>query len=515
MPKFSSKQKRANVRSAVRTTGRGKSTYEGGTGYSRDAQSDLFLLAVSNMVGEQTFYESANVRDERFRELVHIVTRQDPDWVRGFIPYLREKMFMRSASVVAAAEYVDAHGPNGRGVVASALKRPDEPAEMLAYWHQLHGRAEPKPIKRGVADAVVRMYSETAALKYDGKGKAWRMGDVIERVHPKPRDARQGQLFRWLLDVRHHTDENTPSEQLEVLRNYFDWVNNGALIPADGGLPTGVTWETLSTYHKMDKAAWEAVIPQMGYMALLRNLRNFEAAGVDRDVLAAIGDKLRDPNEVAKSKQFPIRFYSAYKANMSLTYGLTLEDALEHSVKNIPQLKGSTLVMVDVSGSMDSPISARSSIAQWEIASLFGAALAKRAEKADLIAYSDTWTKVPIGPQHSVLRVVERIGKHHHGGTRTIQAVASNYNGHDRVVILTDEQAFASSYVGWANEPKADALAHIPLIYTFNLAGYDRAHLPSGEKGRYTFGGGLSDAAFSMLAVLEEQREGRWPWEAS
>jgi hypothetical protein len=58
---------RAGV-SAVRTSERaGAVTYEGAPGYRRDAKSELFLLAVTSMVAEDTFYEAAADRDARLR----------------------------------------------------------------------------------------------------------------------------------------------------------------------------------------------------------------------------------------------------------------------------------------------------------------------------------------------------------------------------------------------------------------------------------------------------------------
>jgi hypothetical protein len=133
-------------------------TFEGGSGYVRDAKSELFLLAVTTMVGEDTFYESASDRDGRFVELIHEVTLSDPEWTARLIVWLRRDAHLRSASVVAAAEFVLArlgaglHGGN-RAVIASALQRADEPGEMLAYWIARHGRSIPKPVKRGRADA--------------------------------------------------------------------------------------------------------------------------------------------------------------------------------------------------------------------------------------------------------------------------------------------------------------------------------------------------------------------------
>lgn len=43
-------------------------------------------------------------------------------------------------------------------MIASVLRRPDEPGELLAYWTATYGRAVPKPVKRGIADAVRRIY---------------------------------------------------------------------------------------------------------------------------------------------------------------------------------------------------------------------------------------------------------------------------------------------------------------------------------------------------------------------
>src|SRR6266545_1667370 len=60
-------------------------THEGGAGWIRDAKSELFLLAIHNFVGEQTFYEDGKVRDERFRVLVHAVAHEDAG--RAWQPY--------------------------------------------------------------------------------------------------------------------------------------------------------------------------------------------------------------------------------------------------------------------------------------------------------------------------------------------------------------------------------------------------------------------------------------------
>src|SRR5580693_3105372 len=93
----------ATLTSPVRAARRAL-THEGGPAYSRDVKGELFLLAVTNMVGEDTFYESAGKRDDRFRALLHAAVAEDADWVARFVPWLRGTANMRSASVVAAVE---------------------------------------------------------------------------------------------------------------------------------------------------------------------------------------------------------------------------------------------------------------------------------------------------------------------------------------------------------------------------------------------------------------------------
>ena len=236
--------------------------------------------------------------------------------------------------------------------------------------------------------------------------------------------------------------------------------------------------------------------------------------------------KLANSDEVAQSRQFPIRFLSAYKAVESERWKPVLEKAVELSMVNVPRLAGKTLVLVDVSGSMVSAMSGRSELQRWEAAGVFGAAIASRAENADLYAYSSThdggafWRgrvygrlaanadrkeRIDFGAGASVFTVVNRIrgSRCFNGGTQTWQAVAETYAGHDRLFILTDEQAFSGG-----SDPGPDA---IPLIYTWNLGGYVPAHNQSGERGRYTFGG-LTDKSFAVVPLLEAAKDGTWPF---
>lgn len=525
---------RATLMSPVRAVRRAL-THEGGPAYARDVKGELFLLAVTNMVGEDTFYEAAGERDERFRELVHAAVAEDADWVARFVPWLRNVANMRSASVVAAVEYVRAGGPFGRRVVDSALARADEPAEVLAYFTSRYGRALPQPLKRGVADAAQRLYTQRAALKYDGLSRAWRMADVLDMTHVKPRDDAQSALFRYLLDRRHGRDDVVLPDALPMLRANValqalavderrPWVEMAAQDPAvaDRLASAGMTWEALSGWLNgpMDRAAWEAVIPSMGYMALLRNLRNFDAAGVGDDVAEKVASKLSDPDEVARSRQFPYRFFSAYQAAPSLRWGYALEKALESATGNIPAFDGRTLALVDTSASMSGrAFSRRSTMTPVTAAALFGVVMAKRGNAVDLHGFADGVFRHRVDHSASVLKEVERftarVGEVGHG-TRIAEALRATYRGHDRVVIVSDMQTFPDSKGPWVRgvaytTVAADAVSKWVPVYGFNLGGYRATVLNAGRGNRHEFGG-LNDATFTMLNLLESRASAGWPF---
>jgi len=171
----------------------------------------------------------------------------------------------------------------------------------------------------------------------------------------------------------------------------------------------------------------------------------------------------------------------------------------------VPVLPGRTLVLVDRSGSMFGPVSGRSQLTRADAAAVFGAALAVRAARADLVQFGTGSAPVAFRRGEAVLRVIERFGNL--GGTQTAEAVRRHYRGHDRVVIVTDEQA-AFDWRG--SDPTAQVPQQVP-VYTWNLAGYRFGHGPSGTGTRHTFGG-LTDSGFAMIPLLEAGRNGYWPF---
>lgn len=497
---------------ALRTTNEQTVTHEGAPAWEKDAKTALFTLAVTSMTAENTFYETASNRDSRLRDLVQQVTKTDPEFIQKLVPWLRNVAQMRSAPIVIAAEYALAGGPRRRQVIDTAMERADEPAEFLGYYMQRTGRRTlPAGIQRGVADAVQRLYNEYAALKYDSSGHAIRMGDVIELAHPKAKSEWQGTLYEWLLDKRHNpTDVRANIQNLSTVqaRGALEAVApeaRRALVKsgewAEVSARAGVTWEYLSGWLPggMDAEAWEAVIPTMGYMALLRNLRNFDQAGISKEKVDYVAEVLEDPERVAKSRQFPYRFYSAWKATQSVRWGKALEQALELSVGNVPTFDGSTLILIDASGSMQNSPSGRSQISMSEIATLFGAAMfAKNPETARVVAFATQNQEVTPRQKGSILRNMEAFQRVSIGwGTYLAQAARDHYEGEDRVVIFTDMQTHDG---GVSDKAK--------YTHYFDLGGYKP--VPDEIQGNTFMYGGFTDATFRQMALHEATARSDW-----
>lgn len=493
-------------------------TFEGGSGYTRTPRAELFLQAVTEMA-EDKFYETASERQTRLTKNVGIVL-SEPDgweWICNLVQWLRKDAGMRSASIIIAAEAVAAQnglqkgGVTPRQLVSVACQRADEPAEFLGYWLQNKGRKLPAAVKRGIADAATRLYNEYTALKYDGQSRTIRMGDVIELTHPKPQAPWQSALFKFLVDNRHNRDELDLSmlpkialdKQLLALPETARQSAFEQKLPQDAGW----AWERVAGWLPggLTAKVWEGVIPTMGYMATLRNLRNFDQAGISAAARKAVNAKLSDPEQVAKSLQFPYRFLSAWVNTDSLNYATALETAADLSVKNIPAFEGRTLILIDTSGSMSwsSVGGERSKMLCSDVAALFGHALALRhAGQVDVVQFASTSAPVTVTKGGSLLRSVEKFKTETGrcgGGTNTWQAIKKHFNGHDRIIVLTDEQSHDQG-----KNPGC-------FMHFVNLAGYRVSTAPKDSR---TFAyGGFTDAMFSTMPLLERGVAQKWPWE--
>lgn len=554
-------------------------TYNGAPAYTRDAKGELFLTATTTFFGENTYYEKADDRTQRLIDLTHQVAVQDLPWLTKFVHWLRNTANIRTASIVIAAEGVRARLDAGqkdivctspgkclscytmstrtgwvtrdmvngdhysnRRLINAALTRADEPGELLAYWISRYGRPIPIAVKRGLADAAKKLYNEFNYLKWDSEARSVRMADVIDMTQPayhrsEIRGTWQYELFGYAISKRHNRDEIVISDRLPMIRERVRLMalpvaKRRELLRTHDGLDklkaAGMTWESLAGWLQgpMDAEAWEAAIPQMGYMALLRNLRNFDQAGISDATAKKVIARLSDPEQIAKSRQLPYRFLSAQLNTDSYRWSAAIEAGLEHSIRNIPAFPGKTLVLVDTSGSMQGQVSDKSQATRVQTAAIFGVALAAAGNDVDLYGFANFAFEHKVKKGASVLREVERfcnrIGEAGHG-TNLYGSVVQTFRGHDRVIAITDMQTCAfmdpsrNFYGGdaWGRgATQVRTSFKLPdgvPFYGFNTTGY-QSTVMDGKSGMYEIGG-MTDSTFALLRNIEASQKGVWPWE--
>lgn len=223
------------------------------------------------------------------------------------------------------------------------------------------------------------------------------------------------------------------------------------------------TWETL----RSSGYSWKDIVNKIDipYMALLRNLRGIFSEVNDVKVLDYVVDKLK--SGVLHSKQFPFRFYSAYKA---LKYEAVyhkdllldaLEDCIDIACDNMPKIKGKVMCLSDNSGSAWGTIPTEyGSVTIAEIDNLSSIITAKCADEGYVGVFGDKLEIVPISKHEKVLRKLEEvntIGKNIGMATETgvwtflYNAVRGNIS-YDVVFIYSDMQAGTGNLYGRSKE---------------------------------------------------------------
>lgn len=515
----------ANVRQKPQRT----VTHEGAAAYQAPTMQELAFTAATTYAGEDTFYETADRRMERLLDLVHQAVWKNPGEVAKFVSELRDRYQIRSASIVVAAQYAremqqlgyPPSAPAVRDVVSAACQRADEPAEFIAYWQGRYGIEHPgrtkatlpKGVKKGLADAGARLFTPNAALKWNSHERQIRMGDVIELVHPDPQTEAQSALFRLILDERHRGAWETGHDANMVALAQVPMISERIALGKTQEVArreilrrqverlwkAGFTWEHLSSWLPggMDAEAWEAIIPRMGVMALIRNLRNFDDAGISSATIDAVIAKITSENDVIESRILPYRAYTAYTNSPSDNWKRALNTTLDLASRSAPRFDD-TLLVIDTSGSMRKTVSKKSVVSCITLAALQAMTVARGSANTDVVIFGDrsmnidridaNWRRLSTLAQVGLIEgAIGVVGSSTFGHT----AIGQHFNParHKRAVMFTDDQM-------WDDESRS---AHVPQIVTFNLAGY-AAHSTWGKNRLHV--GGFSDQVFKVVSEL-------------
>lgn len=401
---------------------------------------------LSCLLWESEYYEDGQSIADRISEHAMAV---DSKALAALIVEARSVHNLRHVPLLLLCELAKRGGHEVGTAIYETIQRADELSEFLSlYWR--NGKTPlAKQVKLGLARAF-RKFNAYQLAKYD-RAKAIRLRDVLFMVHAKPQDETQGQVWKQLVD---------------------------------GTLPVPDTWEVALSSGADKKESWERLLRegQLGYLALLRNLRNMSEVGVDTTLI-------RDALLARKGAQriLPFRYVAAARACPQMEP--FIDQALSEAIAELPPLSGKTIVMVDVSGSMDAQLSSKSDLKRIDAAAALGAIVHGDVR---LFTFSNALVEVP--PRRGMAGVDAILRSQPHGGTALAEAVRQiNKLSHDRLIVVTDEQATDSRVI----DPVAKKAYMINVASARNGVGY----------GKWNHIDGFSEAVLRWIHVIEDDAQ--------
>ncbi len=280
--------------------------YEGAKAFVMTPQLELYSAVATASLNDQ-FYEKDMDKLVRLRELM---TRNDAAYIAKLAVYVREQMYLRSVPMVLTVELAKQHSGDNlvSKLTSRVVQRADEISELLAYYALANERTKApkqlnklsKQVQKGLALAFNK-FDEYQFAKYN-RDAAVKLRDALFIVHPKAKDEAQQVLFNKIVN--------------NELQAPYTWEVELSVLGQQ-------KFETPAAKQAAVKAKWEELIMRnkLGYMAMLRNLRNILEADVNKEALEKVTAYISNEKAVLNSKQLPFRFLSAYRELKALTNG--------------------------------------------------------------------------------------------------------------------------------------------------------------------------------------------------
>ncbi len=269
-------------------------------------------------------------------------------------------------------------------------------------------------------------------------GKSPSLSDVIAMIRPDPKSQGEHaeawrQFFRY---VRGHSDFN-----LDLLPTELQAYEAFKKDPANVPIPEGI--EILQIMGMLPKGAtarWSELARRMSWTQLFKNMATLARQGAfeDETTVDYVAEQLRDGDKVRLSRQFPYALFVALltidpperhygyfyddkdqkdKVDVPFKVKEALTDALDESLRNIPEIPGQLVVGIDTSGSMHSRLGERSVARYVDVSALFGAAALRSNPDSLILPFDDKVRQVRLSHRDSVATIAEKLAESGGGGT--------------------------------------------------------------------------------------------------
>ena len=372
-------------------------THEGGRALKITPEMQLRRSVMACLLWENEFYEDGATIAGRIAGTIPSVA---PDKAAAMALEARSRMKLRHVPLLMVREM--ARLPEHRKLVGDTLyeiiQRADELAEFIAIYWKDGKQPLSAQVKNGIARAFTKFDAYQLA-KYNRDGDI-KLRDVLFMCHARPVDQAQGEVWKKLVE---------------------------------GKLESADTWEVGLSGGQDKKATFERLLSEnkLGALALLRNLRNMAQAGVDETLVFAGLEHMK------VERVLPYRFIAA--AGQAPQWEDRIESAMFRCLQGMDKIAEKTVILVDVSGSMNSPLS-HSQINRIDVACGL-AILARELCEAQVYTFSNALKLVPFRRGFALRDAI--LNSQQHGNTY-LGAAVEHINqkvSYDRLIVITDEQS--------------------------------------------------------------------------
>jgi 60 kDa SS-A/Ro ribonucleoprotein len=426
-------------------------THEGAVAQKVSPKLELRRTVLTCLLWEDTFYEKGSAIAARVAELVR---ENKAEAVAALAREARDQMQLRHVPLFLVRELARRKGTGA--LVAETLEHVIQRADELGEFVALYWKQKKEPLSAGVKRGLARAFTKFDAYqlaKYNRESVV-KLRDVLFLCHAKPKDEAQAAAWKKLVE---------------------------------GSLEAPDTWEVALSAQKGKKETFERLLEEgkLGGMAVLRNLRLMIAAGVSQKLIRQRLDK-------GVARVLPFRFVTAAR------YAPKLEDALESAmlkgVAGLPDLAGSTGLLLDVSGSMNAALSKKSETTRLDAAAGLAILLREKAEEFSLATFSDSCVQLP--PRRGFALRDAMLESQAHASTYLKRALTHlstqpDWKKLERLMVITDEQSHDGILPAWTAK-----------AYVVNVAPYK--HGLSYGNG-WTHIDGWSERIVDYIAAVEAE----------
>lgn len=456
--------------------------------FARSLEEQYLQTLLTNTMSN-TFYADQNELLSDAEQLHQEMANSNPNFMAKAIIFARNEGFMRLQPLFGLAVLSIYRPDLFAKIFLLVVRIPSDLSDFLMILKGM-GRGEGgRAVKRQV-NRFLAGVSEYWAIKYNGRGRGYSLGDAIATAHPKPEDLKQQALFRYLRGLEANLALLPQVEALENLKlvsteeEMIAWIERGKL-----------PYETVTGAIKPSKAVWEALLYQMPTFALLRHMNAMQRAGVleEKRNLDFVVNRITDEQALKKAKIMPFRLATAFRQVDHPELRDALREAAELTFDNLPELGEKTAIFLDISGSMNGQY--------LEIGSVFALALYKKTQGSSLFWLFDTEV-VDARPSRKDSILTQAAQIHARGGTDTgtpVRKLIQERRKVDQIIIITDEQQNSGSPFYEQLRLYRSKVNRDVKAFVVDIAPYQRAMVPDQDPQTFYIYG-WSDTVLSYIA---------------